>query len=239
MFCITYVLHGMLTESSYELMAFVLTTSIVLLYVIVNFFSTPKTNIKIIRFSLTCAISPVLIYFGYKFSRNYYSGKLLFSTAGANQKTQSIFKLYFFCVNILVFDLQLCGSTLIVWLQDGLSNWTLEEIIVVSIGTVVTILWTFTALFAIRMESKSMVYICYAFCPFEIIIIIWNLIRYSGNTGYSSQLTLSVYASGVIAIIIRLISILMLYLVTNNFGKGIKDKLYGKSETNESKLAKV
>ncbi len=50
MFCILYVLHGMLTESSYELLAFVVTTFIVLVYVVANFFSTPKITIKIVSF---------------------------------------------------------------------------------------------------------------------------------------------------------------------------------------------
>ncbi len=40
----------MLTESSYELLAFVVTTFIVLVYVVANFFSTPKTTIKIVSF---------------------------------------------------------------------------------------------------------------------------------------------------------------------------------------------
>lgn len=106
------------------------------------------------RLALTSAISPVLIFFGYKFSRSYQSGKLLFSTAGANEKTQSIYKLHFLCSNLLVFDLQLCGSTLILWLQDGLTNWTLEEIIVVSIGGLVTLLWFATGLYAVYVTNK-------------------------------------------------------------------------------------
>jgi hypothetical protein len=102
--------------------------------------------------ALTSAISPVLIYYGYKFIRSYQTGRLLYSTAGANQKIQSIYKLYFFCSNLLVFDLQFCGSTLILWLQDGVTTWTKEEIIVVSIGTVVTILWMATGLLAVKFR---------------------------------------------------------------------------------------
>ena len=47
----------------------------------------------------------------------------------------------FIAQSLMIFELQLAASSLILWLRNGVEDWTPEEVVVVSIGTVVTILW--------------------------------------------------------------------------------------------------
>jgi hypothetical protein len=78
---------------------------------------------------------------GSKLIKNYYSGWLIFYTAGALPRNQSNLKNYFLCSNLLLLDLQVCLTASILWLQYGLTDWTQVQMIGILIGFFSSIIW--------------------------------------------------------------------------------------------------
>jgi len=68
---------------------------------------------------------------------------------------------------------------------------------------------------------------------FEPIIIVWNSVRYITDEN-DELLQNSVFVSGGIALVIRVITICFMIIVMNNFNKGLKQKVYGKKDQNTS-----
>ncbi|CAG2109195.1 unnamed protein product [Medioppia subpectinata] len=151
---------GVFRERAFELIAFVATITIVLVYVIFNYSANQShSSIKIARLTITCLFAPILIVGGIVFTMRYLRSKnLIFRTVGANAEMQRICEILFAAQSLLKFDVQLAGSSLILWLRKGFRHWDQTDQIVVSIGSIVTIAWISLGLLAMRFENKPTVY---------------------------------------------------------------------------------
>ncbi|CAG2169583.1 unnamed protein product, partial [Oppiella nova] len=95
-----------------------------------------------VRLGITCVFAPLLILGGIVLMRRYWRSKaLIYRTVGAQITMQKMCEKLFIAQSLMIFELQLAASSLILWLRNGVEDWTPEEVVVVSIGTVVTILW--------------------------------------------------------------------------------------------------
>ncbi|CAG2169585.1 unnamed protein product [Oppiella nova] len=139
--------------------------------------------------------------------RRYWRSKaLIYRTVGAQITMQEMCEKLFIAQSLMIFELQLAASSLILWLRNGVEDWTPVEVVVVSIGTVVTILWLILGYLAyIRDENDEL-------------------------------LQNSVFVSGSIALVIRVITIGFMIIVMNNFNKGLKQKV-DPYETTPTKVA--
>lgn len=231
-FCFVYIIQGILRERAFELIAFVSTVLIVLIYVIFNYCANSShTTFKKIRLGITCFVGPLLIIPGLYYSRQYFKSKnLIYRTVGANASMQKLCEFVFLASSLFKFDAQLAGSALILWLRKGFSKWSQTDAIVVSFGTFITIVWIILGFLSMRFEDKRMVYVFFVISIFEPSIIIWNLVLYSLGDD-SLVLELSVYLAGIIALIVRIVTIVVMFYVLRNFNRGLKEKIYGnKSE---------
>ncbi|CAG2113360.1 unnamed protein product [Medioppia subpectinata] len=154
----TFIGPGVFRERAFELIAFVATITIVLVYVIFNYSANQSHNsIKIARLTITCLFAPILIVGGIVFTMRYLRSKnLIFRTVGANAEMQRICEILFAAQSLLKFDVQLAGSSLILWLRKGFRHWDQTDQIVVSIGSIVTIAWISLGLCGLKTSQQFM-----------------------------------------------------------------------------------
>ncbi|XP_067140616.1 uncharacterized protein [Centruroides vittatus] len=229
LFCFYYVVHGVLKERPFELMVFVTTIFIILAYSIMNYFANTKnTDIKVVRLVLVCILGPILIVAGILLSREYYlSGNLIYRTVGANINLQSMCNLMFFCSTFLKFDLQLQGSMILLVMENGTDTDTTEAVIL-GIGFTITITFITIGFLSMRFENKILVilFVILSISEPAYIIYLFYKARHLEQILYRAT-----YLCGSLAIIIWIAKVVCMYFVARNFGKGLKEKVYGDKQT--------
>ncbi|KAK6196000.1 hypothetical protein SNE40_001311 [Patella caerulea] len=241
-FCTFYVVHGVLKERAYEIVIFMIAIFGILLYSIVNYSVQVDTRgpVKLSRLIIVCVMSPVLIglsgWIGWGYNS---SGNLIFRTIGANSELQSICKKLLMFLDCLKLDLQLGISMVIFILNSGfkINN---EDIVILSVGGVITLIWFGVGYFSTRYEDKVGSWIFIIGAPVEPAYVIFKMNQSVQEAGKAQgDLVAATIAAGVLALVTRSVLMILLYLVYRNYGKGLKEKEFGITEpptnpTNES-----
>ncbi|XP_064610317.1 uncharacterized protein LOC135474689 isoform X2 [Liolophura sinensis] len=229
LFCMYYVLHGVLRERPYEIMILTLATGVVLLYSILNYALSKQDTVKLVRLILACIIGPFIIALGIYISRQYYlSGNLIFRTVGANSALQDMCKALYFFYGVLKLDLQL-GMSMVVLILSTSTKVDAEDIVVLSVGGVFVIVWFVIGYLGARMENKILTYIFFGGCPLEPAYIIYKVVK-SAQNHRSELLATCTYVCAGLALIVHVLLIIAMVIVFRNYGKGLKGKAYGTGE---------
>ncbi|KAI1285382.1 hypothetical protein HDE_11831 [Halotydeus destructor] len=242
-FCFYHLIVGLLCERFYDLLVFVVTILIILIYVVINYLTSPLRNdTKLARLIVACVVCPVLIAGGLFFIRKYFqSGNLIFNTVGANSAVQKMCRQVFLLDSVIKLDFQLGGSTLILWLQKSFidKNFDQIELIIVAVGVIESIIWVILGFFAIRLEKRSLVYAFYATSIIEPMTIIGNLYRTVIISDHGAKsLVYATYACGLLALAVRVFALYSMSKVRNNFGKGLREKIFGDPPTDQDRGTK-
>ncbi|XP_072888541.1 uncharacterized protein [Hemitrygon akajei] len=157
-FCIYYVLRGVLQEKQLELVAFVLSILLVLVRSIVNFIvARPEEKKSVqVRFGCSVALGVFLIIVSVIHLRKR-DGYMAFRVAGALESGQSRYITQTLCFSLVTFDLQaqLCLYILLIALPLHLS---LCNTIILAVGILWTIIKAALGLTAILRENKHLIW---------------------------------------------------------------------------------
>ncbi|XP_064642509.1 uncharacterized protein LOC135496872 isoform X2 [Lineus longissimus] len=237
--CFYYIFDGIFRERPYELAIFVIATTIVVVYVIVNFADTEgwHDTVKLIRFIFAIVFAPFLVIVGCIITRDYNeSGNLIFRTVGASAELQSCCKIMFFTSSIIKLDFQIAMSMIVLVLRNGRIIGQLETI-TLAVGIPVTVLWLILGFWCMRFENKIATWIFWLTGWMEPAYVIYKIVQEvlpppeqsPTQTPHESQaLTAVTYTCAAIALIIRIAVVILMILVYRNYGKGLKEKM-GKS----------
>ncbi|RWS27779.1 uncharacterized protein B4U80_10328 [Leptotrombidium deliense] len=218
-----HVIEGVMREKPGDLLVFVVTSIVVLCYIIVNFMSKTEDKTKLARMIIGLVFAPIIVGCGLKLAYDYYDSKnLIFRTVGSNIDMQRMCEMVFIMSSLLMFDVQLGFSSYILFLDEGLLNITLREALIVSCGIVFTIIWVTIGFLAVRFENKTLVFIFLMTSVVEPSLILYNLITF--QTTIVLPLRIAAYTCGIMAIIVRIASIGCMYKVMTNFGNGLGEK---------------
>ncbi|KAK7095245.1 uncharacterized protein [Littorina saxatilis] len=227
LFAVYYTLHGVLQERATELLVLSIATFVVLIYLIVNYAAGRKDTVKLIRLIVAAVLCPFLIGMGLYLGLGYYrSGNLIFRTVGANTHLQNICRLLFLFFDLLKFDMQLSISIVILILTSRL-NVDTEDIVVLSVGGVVTIAWFILAYDCMRRENKVGAIIFFIFSPAEVAYVIYKLYQTADYIDKYRGLAGSTIACGIMALAVRAFIIIIAIFVVRNFNNGLKEKAFG------------
>uniref|UniRef100_K1QIX7 DUF7789 domain-containing protein n=1 Tax=Magallana gigas TaxID=29159 RepID=K1QIX7_MAGGI len=224
LFCIYYVIHGLLAERPYEVIVMVLATFAVLIYIIVNYIMSTQNDVKLARLVLACVLSPIIIILGVIIAKEYHeSGRLIFRTVGADSMMQGFCKILFLFLGLQKFDLQLSVTMVLLILQSGTKVDT-EDIIILSIGVPVTL-------------------ICFALGYLSTADDLGKVIDVPQHNANSTVTTATVaptptlnslsgttFFSAGLALFIRVVMGIYFLKSVLNFGHGLKYKVYGGTE---------
>ncbi|XP_059808407.1 uncharacterized protein LOC132382297 isoform X2 [Hypanus sabinus] len=196
-FCVYYVLRGVLQEKQLELVAFVLSILLVLVRSIVNFIVARPEEKKSVQVRFGCSVvlgvSLMIISIIHLMKRD---GYMTFRVAGALERGQSRYITQTLCFSLVTFDLQaqLCLYILLIALPLHLS---LCNTIILAVGILWAIIKAALGLTAILRENKHLIrmflvlnlpelaYLCYLI---YLITMVWicqgtNILKADGIIG--------------------------------------------------------
>lgn len=226
-FCFFYIVHGILKERFYEIVVFMASSMIVVVYLVLNVASTYDMDltpvIKIVRLCLALFFLVGILWWGGKVAKGYWLERRLLFHINARPGLQSMYQKLFLCSSLISFDLQLQGSMLIFVLQNGTSLSKLE-IWVLSVGPVVTCIWAVAGYLAMDHESKPWVVVFFIFWVPNVVYIGYRLYTLSSDDSWTILFRATITCA-ILALVTRAAVAVVMVLVVRNFGKGLKERL--------------
>ncbi|CAG5133139.1 unnamed protein product, partial [Candidula unifasciata] len=226
-FCVWFVIEGVLRERPSELFILTFATIIIMVYLIVNYATGQQNDVKLARLVIACIFCPVLVILGLIIAWEYHASKrLIFRTVGANEMLQTLYR-NLWCFKIfssLIFSWGMI--ILILTVPEEISR---RDIIILSVGGVVTVAWFILGFFSMPKESKIGAAIFFIFSPVELGYVfykIYDAVNYKHDAGHkdSDGVVDSTIACGAGAVVVRLVVILAGVIVVRKFGNGLKEK---------------
>ncbi|KAI8500246.1 hypothetical protein Bbelb_218120 [Branchiostoma belcheri] len=236
--CLIFVVHGLMRERPYEVAIFIIADVIVLIYCIVNYAENPTTGtehtVKLVRLILVVVFSviavPLAVYILVSF---YQSRNLIFRTVGANEALQNMCDLTFFNEALLKLDFQLELSMVVLVMNKG-TDVDPEDIVILSVGTVFVLVWAIMGYLSMRFENRVLVIIFLLLWWCEPAYIIYKMVDVAqqlhnkGKTLSDTKIvSAAAIACGIAACVIHSLILVITWTVWGNFGKGLKEKVYG------------
>ncbi|XP_059158391.1 uncharacterized protein LOC131942505 [Physella acuta] len=224
-FCIWFVIEGVLRERPSELVILTIATVIIMVYLIANYLAGYHNDIKLIRLIIACVFCPFLVVLGLYIAWHYHVSKqLIFRTVGASETLQKLYRNLLAFQDFLKFDLQLGGSMVILILKTP-NDIAVQDIVILSVGGVFTLVWFIVGFFSMPKESKAVSIIFFLFSPAEIAYICYKMYDVSGYISTWSGLAAATIACGIVALLVRFVVIVLGVVVYKGFGMGLKEKL--------------
>ncbi|KAG7177183.1 hypothetical protein Hamer_G000436 [Homarus americanus] len=156
-FCIIYILDGVFREQAFEILAFVASCAILIIYVLLNFVKESQSTsdvFKLVRLVLTLIFGSSLGVIGLILGYNYWqSENLIFRT----------------------------GSVVILSLHDGITKLDLEEIMILSVGPPLLLVWAIITYLALRVESSYLFTVAMMLSPCHVVFVLAAIIQTALN----------------------------------------------------------
>ncbi|XP_077313755.1 uncharacterized protein LOC143934216 [Lithobates pipiens] len=227
-FCIYYVVRGILQENRQELIAFIVSILLEMIRSIINFSVLSKDAKPDIQprfivillvglFHVVCALSLVL-------GQN----MMAFRVGGALESLQVQYNMLNLCFSLLTFDLQaqLCLTVLV--LVSGLYEISTIHSIILGIGLCWAVLKVTIGILAILKELKPLVWIFLLQNLPEVAYLIYLLYKVAIEWGKGDSYTLEAAAvmGSIISVVIKSVLFWSLFHVYRSFGQGLRERMF-------------
>jgi hypothetical protein len=226
-----YLFHGIFQEQPFEILLLLLTTILLWILIMINYISSLSVSdkLKLIRFLISSCLTVPMIIFGCVVGRRYWtSARLIFRTVGGDWRLQLMCKQLFFTYSLLMFDGQAMISAVILIMRRGVLGITNEQIFILVIGTIFTCLWLLLGYTAMRRESMNITWlfgICSIAQPLYVLYIFVQAVDILINS--STLLMVCIFIASGTLLITHFSLLAMVPVVSFNYGKGLKEKIYG------------
>lgn len=226
-FCLFYAVHGVLREREFELYAYVVAILVLVVYISIDIIvNKSRTALKWGRFGAILGLGPPNIYLAFRVARDF--GYLAFKTVGAAESIHRMYRYAGMFSCLLKFDFQLAVS-LSVLVISNVSQLQTEGKVTVGIGVPLQLFWSILGWFALRREMKLLVWIFLPLSVVEPVFLFYKIamiIKDWDNSVEDDVLVYSFLGAAILAFIVRVLVLISLKLVVNNFGKGLKDQVF-------------
>ncbi|XP_071446405.1 uncharacterized protein [Hetaerina americana] len=226
-FCYVYAYHGVLFEQPNEIGFLVLSTVIILIYSVLGYHAGEiQDSVKTGKLVYMCFIGPIIVILGCQIGYDYgISGNLVFKIVGADPFMQKICRRAQLQIVLLFFDAQAIASCIILVIHAvGIS--LVQEVLVFCLGCIFIVVWLMIGYFAVLCESLLCMAAFLTLCTVQPSYVVWRLVV--ANSYQPDFLDLSIVnASGVFFLLIHSYLIVNSIRVYQNFGKGLKEKIFG------------
>ncbi|XP_031570536.1 uncharacterized protein LOC116304888 [Actinia tenebrosa] len=246
-FCFFYAIHGVLREREFEIYAYIAAATVVFTYIIINMAVKPNhiTAIKWARFGTILVFAPFNIYYGIVVARGF--GFLEFKTVGAVVALQKMYRKAGIFSCLLKFDFQLAISLAVLVIYNPILL-NLTNKVILGVGIPFQFIWSVLGWIMMRKELK---YLVLVFIPASLVepgYIIYRLdedIRnWESNTNGTSKGNMTAISASsttnndkdtliycfivvaAIALLVRVLVLIALKFVVDNFGKGLRESVY-------------
>ncbi|KAL3862192.1 hypothetical protein ACJMK2_008179 [Sinanodonta woodiana] len=225
-----YVIYGVIFERSSELAIYLIGVVILWVYLVLNYTISVKGPLKLFRLIAACLLCPVTLGLGCFIVKNYHdSGNLLFRIVGAKPDIQRMCKLLFLFIDLLKLDLQIGVSLTVLMLTTRSGHSNLRIVFVVVVGSL-TLASFLIGYFGVRRENYLLMIISAtlwislpAYCIYCIVQTAIDMKRLEGADSHS----IVTFLCCALGICTRVLILVCGIRVVFNFGKDLKNKVYG------------
>ncbi|XP_046390605.1 uncharacterized protein LOC124159102 [Ischnura elegans] len=227
LFCYIYAFHGVFYEQPNEIYFLVLSTVIILVYSVVGYHvGEIQDSVKTGKLMYTCFVGPIIVILGFQIGCHYrVSGNLLFRTVGGDPYMQIICRRAQLQCVLLLFDAQLMYSAILLVIHAVGIN-LVQELLVLILGSIFTLIWILIGYLMVRCESLIAMAAFLTLSVVQPSYIIWRL----STAGVHQQ---DLLGKTILQVSASFFLFVHAYLVGNtvrvyqNFGKGLKEKIFG------------
>ncbi|XP_077510532.1 uncharacterized protein LOC144121285 isoform X2 [Amblyomma americanum] len=225
-FCFFYIVHGILKERYHEIAVFLVSTVLLISYLIINVASAHaagERTLKWVRLGIAVVFLVAIVFLGGRVMLRYRRDRKLLFLINAKEDLQSMIGWLFLCASLIFFDVQLQGTMLIFVMNNG-TNMNNTEKIVLAVGVPVTIFWAVAGIRTIYKESKA--WLClFVLLWFPNVVYIGLRLYHLKKNEAETALYRATVACAVVALLIRVLLAINMGIVVRNFGRGIREKL--------------
>ncbi|XP_067660771.1 uncharacterized protein [Haliotis asinina] len=233
-FCCYYLVHGVLKERRYEMFILATITAIMVSYIIVNYSRGLRDTIKLARMIFSCCMAPVVVIVGLILGCKYRpSGYLICRTVGGMPELQDMCNKLFLFLDLLSFDLQL-GITMALFTHVNDPDVDTLDFVVLGVGGAISIVWFALGYTSVQRESKILTYLFTVLSPLELCYVIYKITMASKHLALYPVIAPCSITTGCLAVAVRVTIISLTYLVSMNYGKGLKKKVFGRQNSEQS-----
>ncbi|KAJ7331212.1 hypothetical protein OS493_019994 [Desmophyllum pertusum] len=227
-FCLFYAVHGVLREREFELYAYIVGIIVVLCYISIDLIVNTRTALKWVRLVAMVLLGFPNMYFGIKVAQGF--GYLAFKTVGAAEELHRMYRYAGMYSCLLKFDLQLAVS-LAVFVIMNVTDLELHDKVTIGIGIPLQLAWSILGWFAMRRELMILVQIFIPLSLVEPAYLIYRINKVATNWSKNTSdgkdvLAYSFLGAASLAFIVRVLVLITLRFVVNNFGKGLKETVF-------------
>uniref|UniRef100_A0A0B6ZMR7 DUF7789 domain-containing protein n=1 Tax=Arion vulgaris TaxID=1028688 RepID=A0A0B6ZMR7_9EUPU len=239
-FCFWFVFEGVLRERPCEIIILNIATVVIVVYLIANYVTGIQNVLKLAQLIATSIICPALFILGLFITWNYFvSRRFVFWIVGANEALQTFYINLLIFQDFLKFDLQL-ESSIVVIVMTTAHEICLQDIIILSVGGVTTIVKFIVGYISMPRESVFGAVLFFLLSPAELVYIIYKLNEiFKKESSHYEEVVITIVTCYILTLAVNVIVIITGIIAVINFGKGLKQKLQDNKNRAQHKIQGV
>lgn len=231
LFCIYYIIRGVLQENRQELVAFVLSVLVIMVRSVVNFsvLGSKSKQELLVRFVCTMCLGVVHVLCTTLLIQR--PNMMAFRVGGALESLQEQYFLLNLCFSMVTFDLQaqLCLCILITTSDSAMSA---RNTIILGVGVVWACLTAAVGAVAVLKEAKVLVWVFMVQNLPQVAFFIYLMYTVAVKWYQDSTYTLEAAAvtGALISLVIKAVLFWGLIRLVHSFGQGLRERMFAPSK---------
>ncbi|XP_029910800.1 uncharacterized protein LOC115361532 isoform X2 [Myripristis murdjan] len=231
LFCVYYIIRGVLQENRQELVAFVLSVLVVMVRSVVNFSVLPSQDKQelLVRFVCILCLGVVHIFCTTLLIQR--PNMMAFRVGGALESLQEQYVLLNLCFSMVTFDLQAQLCLCILIMTSG-STMPTSNYIILGLGVFWACLTAGVGAVAVLKEAKTLVLVFVLQNIPEVAFFVYLMYRIIVKWGQDKTYTLEAAAvtGALISVVIKVVLFWALLRLVHNFGQGLRERMFAASK---------
>ncbi|KAM4607045.1 uncharacterized protein ACJ7VT_015343 [Polymixia lowei] len=230
LFCIYYIIRGILQENRQELILFVLNVLVVMVRSVVNFSVLPAQDKQELLVRFVCVLCLGVAHVFCTILLIQRPNMMAFRVGGALESLQEQYSLLNLCFSMVTFDLQAQLCLCILILMSGTVS--VSNIIILGCGVFWACLTAATGAVAVLKEVKILVLIFVLENIPEVASFVYMLYRIILKWGQDKTYTLEAAAvtGALISVLIKAVLFWALLRLVHSFGQGLRERMFASNK---------
>ncbi|KAI3384444.1 hypothetical protein SNEBB_001279 [Seison nebaliae] len=236
LFSIYYAFNCVFTEKPYELAVLLLSSFVFEVYAAANYgitlhrLSKSTKLLKLLRLIYMSVCLPGFVALSVALMIRYTKNRgHIFNLLGADMRMQKMGQILFSFSSLMTFCLEM-NICMIVLILNSDKSYSLEEQIILGLGSGIVLIWYIIGVIFPRIESRPLAYFFWALSWPAPAYVVYRMIKAADNLTSDKKnvksLAIVAIMGGVLTILVEFSVAILSSIVYSNFGRGLGQKLY-------------
>eukprot|EP00300_Choanocystis_sp_HF-7_P010135 c16801_g2_i1.p1 GENE.c16801_g2_i1~~c16801_g2_i1.p1 ORF type:complete len:334 (+),score=69.85 c16801_g2_i1:186-1187(+) len=226
-FFLIFAWDGVLNENSIQLVTFLFFSALMTVYAFVQLVGDFSNALLIAQFLVLFLGELGIFVLGYKVYSEF--GWKVYKKVGADPRMRSLFRIYLILMTLTKLDFAL--AIILIAQNTAIALKPSDPEFGLNIAAILLVFaLSISVALGARMESNPLMYIFFALSPLEPAYIIFKIVRLATVPRFSKLPRTQLITSGVVAIILRIILVVIAFKSKQNFGKGLDRYVRGNAD---------